>query len=105
MSVIVVTKPTSASLDDLVKEAVKEAESEPGLQVHKPITQQRVTLPAGEALEVGIRTTYLGIQLVDRDYFILKSGAGYIVTLTSALKDVTMLAPTFDQIINSFRLT
>jgi hypothetical protein len=105
VNVVVATVPTSVSLDDFEKANVRDAESNPGIQIHPPINQQRVTLPAGEAGEVSYRATVSGIQASFRQYLMVKSGAGYVVTFTSPLESAATLGSTFDQIIDTFRIT
>lgn len=103
VGVTVVAVPASVSPDRFARENVQSLESSP--RVHGPIVLDRVTLPAGNALEVSFRFTSSGIEKAAHEYFILKTGAAYGVLFLSLPQDSKGLSATFEEIIKSFRIT
>lgn len=106
VSVGAVTIPTSVSLDEFVREFVREnvQSLESHARVLGPIAQDRVTLPAGEAWKLGYRVKSARIERAVLEYATVKTGAAYLVAFVSLPHDSEGLSATFEEIIQSFRI-
>lgn len=80
-----VTVPTSVSLDEFARENVQALESD--RRIHGPIVQDRLMVPAGEAWELRYRFISAGIERAVLQYFILRTGAAYVVAFVSLPQD------------------
>jgi hypothetical protein len=101
VNVVVTAAPSGIDLSDLRTEMVAQLE---GFQMDVEITEF-VLLPAGESLKITINNSMLpGENMAQRQYYFLDDGKFYVVTLTTGAGENQATGPTFDAIIETFRI-
>ena len=105
LNVVVLPVGDAVSLDDLAEAAVEELERLPTRT--SEVGQDRVELPAGEAVRLRYRQTLnteSGEQeLATTQYNLVASETSYILTFTTLPKELERLEPVFQAAAESFR--
>ena len=101
VNVVVTAAPPGIDLSDVRAEMVVQLE---GFQMDVEITEF-VLLPAGESLKITINNSMLpGENMAQRQYYFLDDGKFYVVTLTTGAGENQATGPTFDAIIETFKI-